>query len=42
MSGLVVGPERESDADTMAATEIAVLRPAVAFGQCSGMTPESD
>jgi len=40
MSGLVVRPARESDADTMAATEIAVLRPCRRLGECSGMTPE--
>lgn len=40
MSGLVVRPARESDADTMAATEIAVLRPCRRLGQRSGMFPE--
>ena len=40
MSGLVVRPARESDADTMAATEIAVLRPCRRLRECSGMTPE--
>ncbi len=33
MSGLVVRPARESDADTMAATEIAVLRPCRRLGE---------
>ena len=33
MSGLVLRPARESDADTMAATEIAVLRPCRRLGE---------
>ena len=40
MSGLVVRPERESDADTVAATLIAVLRPCRRLRECSGMSLE--
>jgi len=40
MSGLVVRPGRESDAETVAATLIAVLRPCRRLRQRSGTTPE--